>query len=239
MSILIVEDNPVSARLLEIILHKHGYQTITASTGKEAFEYLKNARNVRLVISDIMMPEMDGLEFLSAVKQAPDWREIPVIFLTSAADEKTVGKAIAMGCKYYIIKPIKELFLIQKVREVLESEIPVMRNKCLIMSELGIDFAEYDEITKSFLTRLSERLTHLKQQELEKENSSDVFKELLELSESASLLGGERIKKILDRLSIQEREDVKSMKSHFSLLLAELEMFQNALLGSTQKVNRL
>jgi len=236
MSILIVEDNPVSARILEIILQKHGYQTIIASTGRQALECLKNTTTIRLVITDINMPEMDGLELLRTIKESPYWKEIPTIMLTALSDIEVVKEAIALGCRHYIIKPIKELSLLQKVHETLESEIPVIQNKFLLISELGLDLAEYEKLVQSFAAQLSEKISQLKKKTPEDRESETMFREMLDLSESAVVIGAERIKNILNRLSAKERSDPETMRKYYSLLLAELEMLQDALLSSAQGV---
>jgi len=79
MSILIVEDNPVSMKILELNIKKHGYSTISAKNGREALECLGRHLDIQLVLTDIMMPEMDGLEMLCIMKQKPELRDLPVI----------------------------------------------------------------------------------------------------------------------------------------------------------------
>ena len=87
MSILIVEDNPVSARMLEVTLQKNGYSTVRARTGREALDELReHGTQIEMVITDIMMPEMDGLELFSAIRSNPKWRSLPVVVASAAAD---------------------------------------------------------------------------------------------------------------------------------------------------------
>ena len=71
MPILIVEDNAVSAKLAECLLQKAGYKTVVAQNGKEALANLPTIRNLQLIITDFMMPEMDGLEFIAKTKALP------------------------------------------------------------------------------------------------------------------------------------------------------------------------
>ena len=63
MAILIVEDNPVNAKLLQLMLENHGYQTVSARNGADALARLAAQGPIELIITDYMMPEMDGLEF--------------------------------------------------------------------------------------------------------------------------------------------------------------------------------
>ena len=87
-----MEDNPVNAKVLEINLQKNGYQTILAQTAKDALEHLTCTPEIQLIISDIMMPEMDGLEFIKKVKEHSEWKNIPIIMCSPLADMKTVKK---------------------------------------------------------------------------------------------------------------------------------------------------
>jgi CheY-like chemotaxis protein len=92
MSILIVEDNPINDKILEVNLQNKGYQTILAQSAKKALELLTSAPQIQLIIADIMMPEMDGLELLAKIKEQPEWRDIPVIMCSALADIETVKR---------------------------------------------------------------------------------------------------------------------------------------------------
>ncbi|MCK5733884.1 MAG: response regulator [Candidatus Latescibacteria bacterium] len=123
MSILIVEDDPVSSKILELNLRRHGYQTIAARTGKEALECLSSTPDIQLIMADIMMPEMNGLELLGKIREHPEWKEIPVVMCTALSDSKTVEKAVELGCRHYVTKPIHIGPMLRKVHEALEGEV--------------------------------------------------------------------------------------------------------------------
>ena len=123
MSILIVEDDPVSSRILELTLRGHGYQTIAARTGNEALECLSSTPDIQLIMADIMMPEMNGLELLGKIKEHPEWKKIPVVMCTALADSKTVEKAAELGCRHYVTKPIHVGSMLRKVHEALEGNV--------------------------------------------------------------------------------------------------------------------
>ncbi len=76
MSILIVEDNPVNARLLALMLQAQGYQTVVARNGKEGLTTVSETPDIQLIITDYMMPEMDGLEFIVKVRTLPAFNQI-------------------------------------------------------------------------------------------------------------------------------------------------------------------
>jgi CheY-like chemotaxis protein len=89
MSILIVEDNPVSAKLVDHTLKKYDFETLIASNGIEALEILsKNSSSIEIVITDVMMPEMDGLTLANKIKTSAAYAHIPVIICTCSKMQK-------------------------------------------------------------------------------------------------------------------------------------------------------
>ena len=127
MSILIVEDNVISARMLEGILKHHQMPTYTARNGQQALQVLQEHNDVRLILLDLMMPEMDGFQFLDERNGNPLFKPIPVIVMTALADNETVRRVILKGCKHYVVKPIREDQLIPKIKELMPTA-PSMDN---------------------------------------------------------------------------------------------------------------
>ena len=116
--ILLVEDNEVNRRLAGFLLRAKDYQVREAATAKEAFEILKNER-VDLIVMDIQLPEMDGLEATAKLKEEPATAKIPVIAVTSYAMAGDREKALAAGCSGYVTKPIdKTIFLAEISRHL-------------------------------------------------------------------------------------------------------------------------
>jgi len=113
-TILVVEDNPVNRRLAEFLLRSQGYQVREATTAKEAFEILKTERP-DLIVMDIQLPGMDGLEATRKLKELPATADIPVIAVTSYAMKGDREKALAAGCAGYVTKPIDKNTFIQEV----------------------------------------------------------------------------------------------------------------------------
>ena len=116
--ILIVEDSPTQAAQLEEILRVHGYTTRTAPDGLKALEAVR-LRRPALVVSDVMMPVMDGFEFCRAVKLDHELRDIPVILLTSLSSPADLLSALEAGADFHIPKPYQGDYLLGKVDEVL------------------------------------------------------------------------------------------------------------------------
>ncbi|MEA3297977.1 MAG: response regulator [Chloroflexota bacterium] len=115
MEILVAEDDAVSLRIIVSILKKQGYDIITAINGRDAIEYLNKEGLVDLIISDIMMPEIDGLGLLNYVKSNKKFKNIPVILTTALNDQKTVMKAMKIGVAGFLVKPFTKEILIPKI----------------------------------------------------------------------------------------------------------------------------
>ena len=120
MKILIVEDNLIQRKVLEFNLKKSGYQVEVVAGGKEALAVLENQTDVGLVITDIVMPGINGLELLRLMKAHPRLNSIPVILCTSLSDSEAIKKAARLGCRFYIVKPMQVGVMLNMVRQALE-----------------------------------------------------------------------------------------------------------------------
>jgi len=122
MKILIAEDCKYTQKIIYLHLHKHGFETLICPNGKQAVEKLAAHPDVALILSDIVMPEMNGLEFLKAVKSNDATKQIPVAMLTGKNDAETVRAAVQLGCCGYIVKPINPGIMMETVRSILKLE---------------------------------------------------------------------------------------------------------------------
>jgi len=116
--ILLVEDNPVNRRLAEFLLRSQGYQVRAATNAQEAFDTIK-AERPDLILMDVQLPGMDGLEATRKLKAEPATRDIPVVAVTSYAMKGDREKALAAGCSGYITKPIDKDTFVREVATVL------------------------------------------------------------------------------------------------------------------------
>ncbi len=101
--ILIVEDDPLMSRMYQKIFTFEGYEVEMAGDGQEGFEKA-SMTHPTLILLDVMMPKMNGLETLDKLKLDPDLKSIPVIMLTNLAGEKDAETALAKGAVKYIVK---------------------------------------------------------------------------------------------------------------------------------------
>lgn len=117
-TILVVEDNAVNRRLVEFLLRSNGYRVREASAAPEAFELLKTERP-DLILMDVQLPGMDGLETIRKLKENAATRDIPVVAVTSYAMTGDRETALAAGCAGYITKPIDTATFVQAVAAAL------------------------------------------------------------------------------------------------------------------------
>jgi len=110
--ILVVDDDPINRKLIIKIISKKGFEAIEAGNGVEALGALKE-NNVDMILLDIVMPVMDGIEFLKEIKSMPEYINLPIIILTTDDSKKT--EALALGADDVIIKPISPVTLLEKI----------------------------------------------------------------------------------------------------------------------------
>lgn len=134
MSILIVDDTPVNLVLLEDILKQEGYTDIhCVGSAQEAFDFLGRGGQfgpgVDLILMDVVMPGMDGIEACRQVKSQEHLKDIPVVMITVRDDTEALQQAFAAGAADYIIKPVKEAELLSRVRSVMRLKREIDKRK--------------------------------------------------------------------------------------------------------------
>ena len=120
--ILLIEDNAVNRDLTQFLLESQGYQVREAASAEEAFEILKTERPA-LVVMDIQLPGMDGLEATKRLKENSVTRDIPVVAVTSYAMKGDRESAAAAGCVGYVTKPIDKTTFLQEVAAHLTTRV--------------------------------------------------------------------------------------------------------------------
>jgi len=118
-TVLIAEDSPTQAMQLQMILEDEGYEVLHGINGKEAFEILDIDNQPDIIISDIVMPVMDGYEFCSKVKANPKTQGIPVILLTQLSNASDVIKGLQSGADNFISKPYSAEFLFDRISDIM------------------------------------------------------------------------------------------------------------------------
>ncbi len=116
--ILIAEDSPTQALRLQHILEQQGYEVGVAANGRLALTMASQVRPA-LIISDVVMPEMDGYELSRRLKADADFCDIPIILVTTLSDPEDVIRGLECGADHFVLKPYDEHYLLGQVRDVL------------------------------------------------------------------------------------------------------------------------
>jgi CheY-like chemotaxis protein len=109
--ILAVDDSATVRKFVSVSLSMQGFQVITASDGMEALEKLPQ-QQVDLLVTDLNMPNMDGFELIRALRQNPQYKDLPVIILTSLTDEVSRETGAKLGVNSFLVKP----FSLEKIQ---------------------------------------------------------------------------------------------------------------------------
>lgn len=119
--ILIIEDNPINLKLAQVLLLKEGFSVKVATNAEEALMILKNWHPA-LILMDIQLPGIDGLQLTRLLKANPETKEILIIALTAYAMKGDEEKVLSAGCDDYIAKPIDIYALIKTVNKHLKKQ---------------------------------------------------------------------------------------------------------------------
>lgn len=105
-SVLVVDDFPAMRNSIRQLMEKNGFSVREACNGVEALDELKK-KPVDLIVSDLVMPEMDGFELCDSIKSNPQYAAIPVIVVSTQTDVRFIMRALKLGADDYIIKPVQ------------------------------------------------------------------------------------------------------------------------------------
>jgi len=237
-TVLIVDDIQVNIEIAENILATEGYEILSAASGSEALETVA-ARNVDLILLDVLMPALNGFEVCRQLKQGDATRDIPVIFLTTLDDTESLVKGFEAGAVDYVVKPFNFDELQARVRTHLrlrrtEQELRrllVARDRVLhiVSNQLNSPFGGLHGMLKT----LNAQLMELSPQELAEylgmaEHTADMIADILDNLLSWSLLKTGRLlvqprpvsieSLFAELLRLQEPElDAKSIRVEFDI----------------------
>lgn len=119
MKILIVDDDKTTRKLLSFYLKGSGFEIVTAENGLDALEKL-GMNDINLVMTDLNMPYMDGIELVKTLKSDPNLAQIPIIMVTTEADINEQNRAFEAGANAYVTKPVTADMIVRKIKEILK-----------------------------------------------------------------------------------------------------------------------
>jgi len=151
--ILLIEDDQVLVRNFKMYLEMNDYELATALNGREGLDMLSKLENPPvLIISDILMPEMNGYEFYMKVSENTDWSRIPFFFLSGKTEIDDVKFGKMLGADDYITKPFSPQVLLEKIKVKVE-EFQERKKNTKILEEKLKDILKYEEPSLKKLSR--------------------------------------------------------------------------------------
>jgi len=117
-TVMIVDDSISIRQVVGLTLRGAGYQVIEGSNGRDALAKL-GGQKVNLIVSDVNMPEMNGIEFVKAVKAQPEYRFLPIIMLTTESGDEKKREGQAAGARAWVVKPFKPEVLLNAVQKLI------------------------------------------------------------------------------------------------------------------------
>lgn len=122
LTILAVDDNSISLATIEQEF-KGSYEVVALNSGLRALQYLKQKTPLDLILLDVQMAPLDGIETLRQIREMENCQEIPVIMLTSQREKQTIVESSKLGINDYVLKPFKTQDLHERIERVLKTEM--------------------------------------------------------------------------------------------------------------------
>jgi two-component system chemotaxis response regulator CheY len=119
MKIMVVDDCSTTRRLLGHYLTSKGYSVVFAENGIDALQKL-GTDPVNMVMTDLNMPYMDGIELIKSIRSDPTWSELPVLMVTTENDETERQRALDSGADGYVVKPVTSEQIISNIRNIIK-----------------------------------------------------------------------------------------------------------------------
>jgi two-component system alkaline phosphatase synthesis response regulator PhoP len=152
--ILIVEDEPEIAELIEFHAERAGMRARTIHSGRLALEVMRREKP-DLIVLDLMLPDVDGLEICRRLKQSEDTRSIPIVMVTAKGEEADIVAGIELGAEDYVTKPFSPRVLMARLRNVLRrhgpvEEVPTRADRLVLLGgKLIIDIDRHEVLVDS------------------------------------------------------------------------------------------
>ncbi len=213
--ILVVEDNVVNQKVLEGLLTKRGYRCLVAGDGEEALRVLA-AEAVDLVVMDVQMPRMDGLEAARQIRQSEQWRQLPVVALTAHAMSGDRERCLEAGMNAYLTKPVDSRELLRTLDSYLLAPAGGENREAVDIGEVTGD------MVRLFLQLAPERLERIQQAVKSNETALLATEARLVQSAARSIAArqvADRARRLEDAATAQDQRAIRH-----SLLLLESEI---------------
>jgi CheY-like chemotaxis protein len=198
VAIIVAEDNRVAAKLLEMQLAAMGFAYTTVASGPEVLETLQARADVELLITDLLMPGMSGLDLIRAIRREPRWCRLPIIVATANVDLQNARQVASLCVNHYLVKPVHRAQLESTVRAALAERDVALVSQADVMQRLSVDEAGYRLLLDSFLSIVDDALARL--QETPQADPLPADLPLGELEEAAAMLNITPLQSLVGRL---------------------------------------
>ena len=226
MSVLIVEDNNISAKVVDMLLKKSGYETIVARSGTEALEFLAGMPPLTAAVIDIMLPGISGLELVREMRKIDEYMDTPVVMCSARADQDTIQDCLRQGLRYYILKPINEEELLKKLRMAMAEGVPVKEVRAETVRKLGIDVKTYDDTAQGFSVLLHDTVEEI---QLQFEEKGEAEIDFTNIDEGVEFFSAGRMSDVLRGFPRDGHNIVAITPEKAPTLIEEMKALQRAL----------
>ncbi len=158
--VLVVEDEPDRRDLLRFPLERDGFQVTKCKSGPEALRLVRAARP-DLVLLDLMLPDMDGLEVCRRLRQDLTTQSVPIVMLTARDDEVDRVLGLELGADDYVVKPFSPRELVARIRAVLRRARPLPGTAPVTVGQLSVDTAAHAGTVDGFPATLTRKESDL------------------------------------------------------------------------------
>ncbi|MCB0209573.1 MAG: response regulator [Anaerolineae bacterium] len=219
LNILLTEDNEINRQVAVGILKQAGHQVTIAENGHQALERLEVNGSFDLILMDIQMPVMDGLQATKTIRHNPRWRHIPIVALTAHAMNGDRENFLELGMNDYLSKPVRTKELVTVIDRTLSASkpieaaskskqnihIPRLFNDKVLLEALGGDTALFEELMTKFIDQLHRQIL-----EIEAALAAGDMKQLGQIAHTlkgtAAMMSAERLQEAASRLEMIYRK---------------------------------
>ncbi len=240
VAVLVVDDNALNRRLVQVHLQRLGQTVILANDGLEAIAALETTPEIDLVVTDVMMPALDGWGLIGRMHERPEWRGIPVIVCSAYADLENVHRARELGIHDFLVKPVAGDALVRAVRARIRQTSPRLAPAATVAARLGISREDYHQVVGDFARELPSyqaRLDLVIDGGESAPAADGLMRELGDLAESCAILGAERTLMLIERM--RSEPGVAASPDEQRQLHRELTLLASALSTRMTELDRL
>jgi CheY-like chemotaxis protein len=234
MKILVVDDDAICRVVILKGLQRGGYDTVAARDAREAFRLLQSDDTISLLITDMMMPEVDGFGLLDQIREVPSLTRLPVLICSALGSSDIVFRAAHLNIAGYLLKPIDLPRLRQEVRRILNAQARPLAHVSETLTRLEEDEVGYLQMLTYFVEKLSHDLPVISRL-CERGESQNISTKLAGLSGAAQTLGAEALSHVLTRMA---QANAANDTCSVSVLLPEFEKAAAELKEAVQRLCR-